>query len=481
MTKTLDRIFTYTRDLLARDANIDRLAKQLLSLCAEHVGHTALFYLAEDNLAGWRSCSGGQLEDISSWRIPVQSSPVYRKLFDEKRPVVCAPPELAATPTEQSKLSDLTGGAASICLAPLVIADSPAGMLLFGSMDAFSDDDAAALKSVADLLAYRIVALYQAQAAPPARRPESAPGPTRSDEEKMRRVLGKLESLPAMPNIAGKVLEMIEETDTSADDLQRIISNDPALTARILKVANSSYYCCGMDVSTLTEAVVMLGFNTLRSLVVAASVRSLYMQRPSHGPGSKTGTARFTLRQRTLWEHSVACAAISRNIAKTTDIAKPETAFIAGLLHDIGRLVICRQMSDEYERWLNQNAAILDGHADRPASLGGAILESEREVFSFDHCHVGAAVAGKWRLSRDLVEAISNHHNGEEDSPPSQLAAVVDLANIICMKHQIGPLALPEIDLKRHRDRLDIPLSDSDLQAMLDNLTRILAAESIFL
>lgn len=478
MSKTLDTIATSARQILSRDSNIDRLAGGLLSLCAGAVGHAALFCLVEDRLVGWRSCSGGELIDISSWRIPAQPSGVYEKLLGELRPVLCDAPRLvgAAFCEGQSDMNALAGGLPFACLVPLAISGRPAGMLLLASDSAFTDEEASALRETADLFAARVAGLYEAEAKPAPKNP--SPSLSAEDEEKIRRVLLKIENLPAMPNIAGKVLEMVEGDYASADDLQRIISNDPALTARILKVANSSYYCCGVDVNTLSEAVVILGFNTLRSLVVAASVRSLYVQKPLRKHGA--GTGRLTMRQKTLWEHSVACAAVSRTIAKKIGFEKPEAAFIAGLLHDIGRLVVCRQMPDEYERWLSGKTALLegaDGASARPLRL---ILDSEHDVFSFDHCQVGAAVAGKWRLSRDLVEVIARHHD-EENTPASQLSAIVAFSNIICMKNQVGTLALPGADLAAHRDRLRVPLSDGDLAAVLSDLTRILAAEAIIL
>lgn len=486
MPGTLDTVAANARELLLRDANIDRLAGDLLALCAGAAGHAALFFLAGDRLVGWRSCSGEKVTDISSRQMPAQSSALYKKLFGELRPVLCAAPELAASSGGRQEIDALTGGLPFACLAPLVVAGRPAGLLLLGAESPFSSEDASALRETAELFAARVAEIHEAEARPAS---TSAPAPLREtpaplreqgrlDEEKIRGVLLKIDNLPAMPNIAGKVLEMVEGDYTSADDLQRIISNDPALTARILKVANSSYYCCGMDVNTLSEAVVILGFNMLRSLVVAASVRSLYVQKPVRRHGSGTGTGRLTMRQKTLWEHSVACAAVSRTIAKKTGFEKPEAAFIAGLLHDIGRLVICRQMPDEYERWLSGKTALLEGAGDAfPQRL---ILDSERDVFSFDHCRVGAAVAGKWRLSRDLVEVIAGHHD-EENPPASQLAAVVAFSNIVCMKNRIGTLALPGADLCAHRDRLHLPLSDGDLAAVLSDLARILAAEAVIL
>jgi putative nucleotidyltransferase with HDIG domain len=230
-----------------------------------------------------------------------------------------------------------------------------------------------------------------------------------------------------------------------------------------------------MDVATLTEAIVILGFNTLRSLVIAASMRSLYVQKPSR-QGAETA-ARFAARQKTLWEHSVACAAVSRKLAKKINYANPETAFVAGLLHDIGRLVMFKEMPAESERWLaERNPA-----ADTPQPPAQKILASEKEIFSFDHSQVGTAVARKWQLAEELTSAIAGHHFAETATPPTPLGAIVDFANTICLKNRIGPIAMPALNLEEELARLPLALTAQDLKTVQDDLSRMLSAEALFL
>ena len=470
MRERLEGIAADTRDLLRLGLNIDSLAGAWLSLCAENLGQAALFYSDGTDLVGWRSMTDSDAADISSWRVPAQPSSLYGKVIHGRKPAVCAPPEFAAA-ANAAEARSLAGNARSICLVPLIISGKAAGMLMFGSQRQFSADAAAALQNLVDLLAARILEIYRGEAAP---RPKTATIPLADEEEKkIREILRHVENLPAMPLIASKVLETAEDASVSVEDLQKLINNDPILAAKILKVANSSYYCGGMDVNTLTEAMVILGFNTLRSLVIAASMRGLYAQKPSRRVDA--ASARFAAHQKSLWEHSVACAAVSRAIAKKMNCENPETAFVAGLLHDIGRLVMFRELPEKTERWLAARKPAPD--ARQPAD----ILASEKKIFSLDHCQVGAAVARKWRLSAELVDAISNHHGAETGLTPAPLTAIVDFANSVCLKNQIGPIALPRLNLDEQLAHSPLPLSAADAKALQDELSRVLAAEAFFL
>jgi len=470
-------VFADAREIFARDANIDRLAEGWLGPCAASVGLAALFYAEDGEMAGWRAFADGMWKDISLWRIPARSIPLYNKVMNERRAAICTMAEFSSSAGAGKDVRDLTGSTRFICLVPLVISGRIAGLALFGSETRFAPEDVAALDDLVRLFAARVFEIYRSETGAPNSSPliKHAETPLSGEEErKIRKILSRIESLPAMPTIAGKVLEMVENADTSAKDLQRLINNDPVLAAKILKVANSSYYCGGMDVATLSEAIVILGFNTLRSLVIAASMRSLYVHKPSQRGGAVT---RFAAHQKLLWEHSVACAAVARSIAKKINHPNPESAFVAGLLHDIGRLVMFKEMPEESVRWLYERGVATD--AQEAASRD--ILASEREIFSFDHCMVGAAVASKWQLADELAAVIGHHHFAETGDAPTALSAIVDFANSVCLKNQIGPIAMPALDLGAELARLPLALREADVREIADQLSRILAAEALFL
>jgi len=223
--------------------------------------------------------------------------------------------------------------------------------------------------------------------------------------------------LPAMPNVASKVLELSSDPGTSAQQLQQVIADDQALTARILKIANSAMYASSRKIRTLTEAIVLLGFNSIRSLVVTSAARNLY----------DTKRSRMGLKERLLWEHSMGCAFACRLLAKKKAPALAEEAFLAGLLHDIGKLVLNIQVPEHFDEIVqivyNENRSFHD---------------TEVEMLGFSHAEVGALLTGKWKLSTALEEAIRNHHTVDVLDSDSPLLNYLCLGNEMCKKYGIG-------------------------------------------
>ena len=178
--------------------------------------------------------------------------------------------------------------------------------------------------------------------------------------EKLRKIIMTTRDLPAMPQVAAKVLELSSDPDTSAQRLQQVIADDQAMTARILKIANSAMYSCSRRVKTLTEAIVMLGFNSIRSLVVTSAARNLY----------NTNSSRTGLKERLLWEHSIGAAFACRILAAEYAPNLTEEAFLAGLLHDIGKLVLNQKAPREFDEIVqvvyNQNRSFHEPYFNVP-------------------------------------------------------------------------------------------------------------------
>lgn len=244
--------------------------------------------------------------------------------------------------------------------------------------------------------------------------------------EQLKNIIMTTRDLPAMPQVAAKVLELSSDPDTSAQKLQQVIADDQAMTARILKIANSAMYACSRKVRTLTEAIVMLGFNSIRSLVVTSAARNLY----------NTNSSRTGLKERLLWEHSIGTAFASRILAQEHVPNLTEEAFLAGLMHDIGKLVLNQKVPQEFDEIVQ-----IVYNENRPFYL------TEREILGFDHTHVGALLVNKWKLSPVLEEAILQHHNRDALTKDNPLLLVMDLANKLCHKMSIGFTEEPDLDL----------------------------------
>jgi len=253
--------------------------------------------------------------------------------------------------------------------------------------------------------------------------------------------------LPTIPTVALKVMELMEEESTSAADLKRVIEVDPALAARVLKISNSALYGCRGSVTSLPTAIMVMGFDTLKSVVIAASTRSIYK--------------RFGLTEKFLWEHSLVNGLASRAIAAKVGLGKLDEAFVAGLLHDIGKVVIDNSAPAQYQMLVS-----------KVFCEGLDFEDAERAMFGFSHVDVGAMVAKKWKLSEELEAVITCHHDFTRQSDPylAKLAAAVNLANGVSRLLGVGG----EFQGGVHLDRLEsfdyLALTRDGLNDMIDEV-----------
>ena len=225
-------------------------------------------------------------------------------------------------------------------------------------------------------------------------------------------VARNLRDLPALPTIVLELLSSFDQPDVDIGRLAETISHDQALAARTLRVANSSAYGLASKVKTINQAIMVLGFDTVRSLVAAGAIVQVF---PGDG---KRELAPF-------WHHSMATAVCSRNVARRTRI-NPEQAFLAGLLHDIGRLVLATRFPQQY-------AAAL---AWRDANDCWQV-DAEQQVLSLNHQQVGLMLAEAWQFPPLIQRAIGYHHAPEVDDL-GELASIVHVANAIVHALDMG-------------------------------------------
>jgi putative nucleotidyltransferase with HDIG domain len=221
--------------------------------------------------------------------------------------------------------------------------------------------------------------------------------------------------LPVMPPVATEVIKKAEDPDTDLGSLAQLISRDASLAVRVLKIANSSFYSMPREVESIQQAIVLLGYSTLRSVVVAASMKDVF--------------ARFGLAERLLWEHATAAGLAAGVLAENVAGISRDEAFVGGLVHDVGKLVMYSQAEQQYQQVLS---AVYSGEKTS--------IAAEREVFGFDHAEVGALVLGKWKLPERLSSAVGAHHDlslaRAEGSKP--LAALLQVADRMCLREGYG-------------------------------------------
>ncbi len=242
-----------------------------------------------------------------------------------------------------------------------------------------------------------------------------------SEEESTKlwaRILDEAETIPALPDIVNKVLEEIENPNSNAKDMEKIISNDPVLTAKVLKMSNSAYYGYSREIVTLSEAVIILGIDTLKSLVIAASAfKSLNKDFDGYG-----------LSKGDLWRHSLATALGARLIAKQKNLPNGEKFFVAGLLHDIGKILLTKYIGEFFD-------AIKELVKMRDLSFDVA----EKDVLGFNHSDVGAEVANYWKLPSLFSDVTKFHHTPDLcNTENKQFVEIVHIADVLSYKLKIG-------------------------------------------
>lgn len=218
-------------------------------------------------------------------------------------------------------------------------------------------------------------------------------------------VMRKLESireLPAVPLVISEILNMIDHKDVGAGKIASLIEKDQSLTARVLKVANSPYYGFSRRIATVDLAVVVMGLNTIKEILLGIMLHKFVSK-----------SKKRSLDIKAFWEYSVFCASAARLLSRKLGYRLAGEAFVAGLMHDIGVLIISEYFTDKYNKI---NMLITERKID--------IIDAEEAVLGANHCEIGAWIAEKWNLPRNLVTAIRNHHthfskfisDGNEDS-----------------------------------------------------------------
>jgi putative nucleotidyltransferase with HDIG domain len=234
-------------------------------------------------------------------------------------------------------------------------------------------------------------------------------------------LLAKLQDIPTLPVVAMKVTELINDPASSSADIAKLLKRDQVLTAKILRLANSSYYAIPGGCVDVQRALAFLGFNTLAQLVLGLSVFSLF---------STIDGEEFSMLE--FWKHALGTAVCSEILAKRLGLVKPEEAFTCGLLHDIGKLVL-----HEIDR--ERLTEIVKETKNRKCSF----VEVEREWELPGHSYLGDVIATKWGLPQVIRLAIRYHHfdvRGMDSilASAKPLIYIVRLANTLCLKSEIG-------------------------------------------
>jgi HD-like signal output (HDOD) protein len=233
-------------------------------------------------------------------------------------------------------------------------------------------------------------------------------------EGPIRKRIEQLDNLPTLPAALSRVLELASDPDTSALDLAQVIATDQSLSASLLRVVNSAAYGFYRRIDSVASAVVVLGFNEVRNLAFASTSFNMF-----------PGMERSSLDRPALWRHSLASAMALDRCAKAIGLPPEGSHFLAGLLHDIGKVVLDTLETERFD------------HALRRARTEGIPLRlAEEDAFGIDHGEAGGLLGEQWHLPPAVVEAIRHHQSPESARNYPTLARLTALASFIA--HEAG-------------------------------------------
>lgn len=233
----------------------------------------------------------------------------------------------------------------------------------------------------------------------------------------LEKIIAETVDIPSLPAVAARVLKLMDNEYSSINDLEKIILSDQALSTRLLRIANSAYYLKGKKIDSVSNAIIHIGFKTMKSLVVASSLRDLHRK--------------FGIFEQRLWEHSLGVSIAASVLAKETRMVSADEALVGGLIHDIGKTILNNSMPETYSLVV-----------EKAYEEGLLFIDVENEMLEFNHCSVGGFVARKWKFPKNLEMVIEYHHS---DAPPASdetsdesLCQIIRVADAMCLGLNIG-------------------------------------------
>lgn len=229
----------------------------------------------------------------------------------------------------------------------------------------------------------------------------------------LQTVINSQMNLPSTPAIVAELSSLLSKSDVSSNELAKVAKTDQAFTARILKIVNSPFYGFSRQITSVEEAITMLGLDVVNQLLLATSVLNTL----------KTDSRILDINK--FWLHSFGVGVFAKHLLYRKSKELKNKAFICGILHDIGRLVFLKLDADRYTAFYDQGHSVTD-------------LDKEQKWFGLDHQQIGAELGRKWNFPEDFVLTIGNHHTPEKYAEESELVASVHLADIICHALDVG-------------------------------------------
>ncbi|MEB3206314.1 MAG: HDOD domain-containing protein [Vampirovibrionales bacterium] len=278
-------------------------------------------------------------------------------------------------------------------------------------------------------------------------------------------ILRRVRDIPALPKIVNQIISLLGQPNTPASEIARLITLDPGLSSRVLRMVNSAAYGIQRQITSIQHAIMLLGFTTVRGLVLSASIFKLF-----------SGTTCSGLYLQDFWQHCVVSALVARRLGEWLKLADFEEAFSAGLLHDIGKLVLDQYLSRDYAN------VLLTAKTRQIPPQANHFYDLEFSILNCTHASIGELVAHKWKLPLSLTEAIAFHHAPEKAQQFPALVHVVALANQLAHVRHSDPISLADFSLTSPISYFQLNLDNPPVHHMLKSiLTEAIEASQLLL
>jgi HD-like signal output (HDOD) protein len=279
--------------------------------------------------------------------------------------------------------------------------------------------------------------------------------------EELQQAISKVTEINSLPEITTRIVQVVEDPRATAHDMHEIVRTDPALAAKILKVVNSAFYGLPSQIASLDRAILMLGLSAVKNIALAASLSRMF--------NAEAVSDQFAARD--LWRHSVAVGVCAKMLAHRAKSAQADEAFVAGLVHDMG-LIVIQQL---YPTKLKEVA-------DRCYNEPQDFCVVEEEILGADHQAFGGAISKKWKFPPGLRHVIAYHHTPQAIQPEFQkVVANIYVADALCCQARYGLWLTAQAQPIADELLKSLGLTKEDLDAVLEELPeRVREAEHIF-
>lgn len=263
-----------------------------------------------------------------------------------------------------------------------------------------------------------------------------------SKRQQFRAALRETKNLPTLPGIVVKLTKMADDPDSTTEQMGKVLSKDHILAAKLLKLVNSAFYGFPQRISSLSSAIILLGFNVVKSLIVSASIFEMMEDQDVE-----------------LWEHSLGCAVACSVVAKRIGVEEPEEVSTAGLIHDIGKVAIKMELPQEYEM-------ITRLMRERNMSM----RQAELEVLGLGHDEAGGWLTKSWNLPKKLIEPIACHHDPRKAKDEQLSSSIIHFSDILIRGMGYGHAGDDKVPALSKRAWQLLNLSSEDINEVIDEV-----------